>query len=258
MGGFLVWTGEWRELRTARRSDLWLSILAGVFLALHFWGWNASIQLTTIAASVTLVSLQPAFVVGISVVFLRELPNRLQVIGILAAFLGAVVIALPSILGSDTTARNALAGNVLAITAAATAAAYYTIGRRVRASLGIWAYVSIVYLACFLSLLLFAGVRGVTLHPLPGREYLIFAGLALGPMLLGHTGMNWALKFMPAYVVNLLVLGEPIGATIIGALIPGIGEVPTLFTVIGGTIVLCGVIIAAQSTRRLQAAKSSD
>lgn len=231
-------------------------MLAGIFLALHFWAWNASIQLTTIAASVTLVSLQPAFVVGISVLFLREYPNRIQVMGILVAFIGAMVIALPSVLTGDSAARSALSGNLLAISAAVTAGAYYVIGRRVRASLGIWAYVGIVYFACFVALLAFATARGVVLYPLAPREFEIFAGLALGPMLLGHTGMNWALKFMPAYVVNLLVLGEPIGATLIGALLPGIAQIPSVFTFAGGAIVLAGVVVAAHATQSPQRARS--
>ena len=63
-------------------------VAAGVALALHFWAWNASIHLTTIAASVTLVNLQPAFIVAISAVFLRESPTRKQLIGIGIAIVG--------------------------------------------------------------------------------------------------------------------------------------------------------------------------
>jgi drug/metabolite transporter (DMT)-like permease len=67
-------------------------------------------------------------------------------------------------------------------------------------------------------------------------------------MLLGHTGLNWALKYMPAYVVNLVVLGEPLGATILGMLIPAIHQIPSLATIIGGVIVLTGVLLAASAT----------
>src|SRR5205085_12462786 len=95
-----------------------------------------------------------------------------------------------------------------------------------------------------------AGLRGIPLAPQPMREIEIFAGLAVGPMLLGHTGMNWALKFLPAYVVNLTVLGEPVGATLLGALIPSIRQIPTVSTLIGGAIVLGGVIIAAGNAGR--------
>jgi drug/metabolite transporter (DMT)-like permease len=65
-------------------------------------------------------------------------------------------------------------------------------------------------------------------------------------MLLGHTGMNYALRYLPAYVVNLTVLGEPVGATLLAAIIPGIAEVPTLATLAGGGLILGGVILAAR------------
>jgi drug/metabolite transporter (DMT)-like permease len=67
-------------------------------------------------------------------------------------------------------------------------------------------------------------------------------------MLVGHTGMNWALKYLPAYVVNLTVLGEPVGATLLGAVIPAIRQIPTVATLIGGTIVLAGVIVAGSTS----------
>jgi drug/metabolite transporter (DMT)-like permease len=64
-------------------------------------------------------------------------------------------------------------------------------------------------------------------------------------MLLGHTGMNWALKHLPAYIVNLTALGEPVGATILGMVIPGIHEIPRWTTFAGGAVVLAGVIVTA-------------
>ena len=67
-------------------------------------------------------------------------------------------------------------------------------------------------------------------------------------MLLGHTGMNWALGHLPAYVVNLTTLGEPIGATLLAALLPGIAEVPGPGTLVGGVMVLGGILFAARRT----------
>jgi drug/metabolite transporter (DMT)-like permease len=68
-------------------------------------------------------------------------------------------------------------------------------------------------------------------------------------MLLGHTVLNWVLEFLPAYIVNLVLLGEPVGATLIAAVLPGIREVPGLATLGGGALVLAGVLIAARATR---------
>ena len=67
-------------------------------------------------------------------------------------------------------------------------------------------------------------------------------------MLLGHTGLNWALKYLPAYVVNLTLLGEPVGATLLAALLPGIREVPGVATFVGGALILA---------RRLRDARAS-
>jgi drug/metabolite transporter (DMT)-like permease len=197
------------------------------------------------------VNLQPAVVATISAVALREAPTRTQLWGIAIAILGALVVAAPDLFGGLAPSGNAhLLGNLLATSAAVTAALYYTIGRRLRASLGIWSYVGIVYTAAFLALVVIGLIRHVALAPQPSRELAIFAGLALGPMLLGHTGMNWALKFLPAYVVNLTVLGEPVGATLLGALIPSIRQIPSLTTLLGGAIVLSGVIITASDRSR--------
>ncbi|MEO8909590.1 MAG: DMT family transporter [Gemmatimonadaceae bacterium] len=256
VAAFLVVTGEWRDWKRVTRAEFALAAGGGICLALHFWAWNASIHLTTIAASVTLVSLQPAVVAAISAVALREPPSRRQQAGIAIAIVGAFIIAAPDLRGGLAPAGNrALEGNLLAMSAAVTAAIYYSIGRRLRATLGIWAYVSIVYSAAFVTLALIAMARGIPLGPQPPTEIGIFAALAVGPMLIGHTGMNWALKYLPAYVVNLTVLGEPVGATMLGAFIPAIRQIPTIATLVGGAIVLTGVIIAADSASRRSTAE---
>src|SRR4029079_14965677 len=154
VAGFLAYTGEWRQWSRLSGRDAAIATASGVALALHFWAWNASIHLTTIAASVTLVNLQPAIIVGISAAVLHESPTRRQVIGILVAIAGAVVIAAPDLAaGGAITSDRASLGNLLATSAAVTAAIYYTIGRYLRASYGLWAYVGLAYSACFVALL---------------------------------------------------------------------------------------------------------
>ena len=103
----------------------------------------------------------------------------------------------------------------------------------------------LVYSAAFVALLLLTVFTRQRVLPQPPRELAIFAGLALGPTLLGHTGLNWALGYLPAFVVNLTVLGEPIGATLLAAVIPGIGEIPGAGVLLGGAMVLSGVILTA-------------
>lgn len=242
----LAASGTWRQWRRLDRTSLALALAAGLMLALHFWSWNTSVGLTTIAASVVLVNVQPLIVAGLSAAWLRERPTRAQWTGIAIAMLGALVVALPDLVsagGLSFSGRAAL-GDGLALVGGATAAIYYVIGRRLRGTLDLWAYVGLVYGACLLALLVIAAAVEVPLWPQPRREIGLFVGLAIGPMLLGHTGMNWALRHMRAYQVNIVLLGEPIGATLLAAALPGIREWPPAITLVGGALVLTGILLA--------------
>ena len=245
----LVFTGEWRQWRRLSRREVIIAVGAGGMLALHFWSWNTSITLTSVAASVVLVNTQPVVVALLSVFWLREAPSRRQWIGIGIAMTGALIVASPDFAAGAATATahpRAWLGDMLALLGAVTAAIYFVSGRRLRSALDLWAYVGIVYGACLVVLLLLIAVTRAPLAPQASRELAIFAALALGPMLLGHTGLNWALKHSPAYVVNLTLLGEPIGATLIAAMLPGIREVPGPATFIGGAVVFAGVLLTAR------------
>ncbi|MGI8618603.1 MAG: DMT family transporter [Gemmatimonadaceae bacterium] len=252
----LLLTGTWREIRGLSRRELAIGVAAGVMLAVHFWSWNTSVDLTTIAASTTLVSLQPAIVAVMSAILLRERPRAVQVAGILIALAGAFVISTPALFSaSAAVSPNAPLGNSLALLGAVTASIYYLSGRRLRTGLGLWPYVAVAYGSCFAALGVMAVASGVDLAPQPAREIWIFIGLAAGPMLLGHTAMNYALRYRPAYVVNLTVLTEPIGATLIAAALPGIREIPPLSTLAGGVVILAGVVLTVVGERP---AKRSD
>jgi drug/metabolite transporter (DMT)-like permease len=257
VAGALLAGGGWREWRTLDAKEYLFAIGAGVLLAIHFWSWNASLRYTSVAASVALVNLQPVLIAMVSVLWLHEAPSRTQWLGIALAVVGALVVGVadipgglaaigPALMGEGQSGSRALFGDLLAFLGAITAAGYYLIGRRLRQHLGLWPYVALVYGAAFATCLVLTQFAGKALTPQPPRELAIFAGLALGPMLLGHTGMNWALGHLPAFIVNLTTLGEPIGATILAALLPGIAEVPGLGTVAGGALVLVGVVLAAR------------
>lgn len=236
-------------LRGARLSpgDWALGVASGLFLAGHFWSWIASVQLTTVASSVVLVSTHPFFVAGIGVVFLGERPSVREWVGIAVAVVGAAVIGW----GDLALGGEALLGDALALLAALLVASYYAIGRRLRQKLDLWAYIAVVYgvaaVALFVAMLLTPEV------PVTGYsrvDWLVFLALAAGPMMLGHTGVNYALRWMPAYLASLPVLGEPVGATLIAWALPGIREVPPVQTFAGGALILAGIALAHFRTRR--------
>ena len=251
IGAILAFTGGWRQWRTLTRREVMLALAAGVALAVHFWSWNASLGYTTVAASVVLVNMQPVLVSALSGPWLGEAPTARQWGGVAVALTGALIVGLADA-GSGAGpmwSSRALLGDLLALAGGVTAALYYLTGRRIRQRLDLWPYVGLVYGACFVTLLGFSAAAGVSLAPQPPRELAIFAALAAGPMLVGHTGMNWALKHLPAYVVNLTVLGEPVGATLLALLLPWIHEVPSAATLVGGLIILVGVLVTARRDR---------
>ena len=256
---FLVWTGTWRQYRRLSRGDVTVALGAGAFLALHFWSWISSIGMTSVAASVVLVNISPVVVALGSALWLHEKPTRVQVAGIAIALAGAVVLAWGDAGGAaagsaaGSLSSRALTGDLLAVAGAVTVSGYLLVGRRVRQKLDLWPYVGLVYGACFVCVLALALLTGTPLLEQPPREVGIFALMAFGPMLLGHTGFNWALRYLPAYVVSLVALCEPVGATALAAVLPGIAEVPSMVTLLGGAIILGGVLL---TTRRVSRART--
>ncbi len=215
--------------------SLTLMVLSGLLLAAHFWTWIASLRFTTVASSVVLVSLKPIFVWALAAVWLHEHPSRREAWGIGIAVLGAILIGV----GDARLSLGALGGDLLALAGALTAAGYYVIGRRVRATVGVWTYATLVYAVAAATLLGVALARAISLTGFAGRDWAVFGALAAGPMLVGHTGMNYALKHYRATTVNVAALGEPVGATLIAWL--GLHEVPGVMVLVGAAVVLTGI-----------------
>lgn len=225
---------------TAPRSPLPLMILSGALLALHFWSWIASLRYTSVASSVVLVSLKPVFAWGLAAAWLREHPTRMEAWSIALAVVGASLIGL----GDARLSLGALGGDVLALLGAVTGAGYYVIGRRVRQTVGIWRYATGVYVVAAAALALLALARRTPLVGFAGRDWAVFGAMAAGPMLIGHTGMNYALRHFRATTVNVAALGEPVGASVIAWLVPAIHEVPPPMAIIGGALVLVGIALS--------------
>ena len=227
-----------RGLRALKAGEWALGAAAGAFLAAHFWSWIASLEFTSVASSVVLVSTQPVFVALLSAWFLAEHPSRRQWLGILVAVGGAAVIGW----GDFAVGRAPLIGDLLAVAGAIFVSGYYVIGRRLRPSMDLWTYIGVVYGMAAVILMGAAAVHpGVALAGYPGTDWLVFLALAAGPMMLGHTGVNYALRYMPAYVANLALLGEPVGATLLAWWLPGIRERPSVQLLVGGALVLLGI-----------------
>jgi drug/metabolite transporter (DMT)-like permease len=218
---------------------------AGVLLALHFWSWIASLRFTTVASSVVLVSMQPIFVATLSAWLLRERATSRQWLGILIGCTGALIIGVSDATGV-TASGTALLGDALALAGAVFVSGYYVIGRELRQQLDLWVYIGIVYgIAALVMMLIVAVDPDTRLIAYPARDWWIFAALAAGPMMLGHTGVNYALRYVPAYAANLAIMGEPVGATLIAWALPSLREVPGPGILLGGVLILSGILMGS-------------
>jgi drug/metabolite transporter (DMT)-like permease len=231
------------EFRKLRRRDLGFAVLSGLALAVHFATWFESLEWTSVAASVTLVQAQPVFVAVGAWALLAERVTRRMAAGILVAVAGMVTMSLGDFLGGVLVGPNPLLGNGLAVVGAVMAAVYVLAGRSLRQRVALVPYVVIVYSVCTAGLFVAALGQGGALTGYPPREWAIFAALAVGPGLLGHTVINWVLAHLESSVVSVSLLGEPVGATLLAAVL--LAETPTAFTVLGGAIVLGGIYVTA-------------
>jgi drug/metabolite transporter (DMT)-like permease len=229
------------------RGDLVRLAAAGVFLAAHFALWNASLELTTVAAATTLVSCAPLFV-GFGSVLLGEAPGRRAWLGIVLATVGAVVIGAGDATGFGGGPR-ALWGDVLAFAGALAMAAYLLLGRVARQRLPVSTYAASVYGVAAAVLLPACLLTGASLGGYPAGSWLALAGVVVGPQLLGHTVFNSLLATVSASVVAVVLLLEPVVATLFAWWL--FDEVPGPALWAGGAMVLAGVWLATTGSRRM-------
>lgn len=220
------------------RSQLKIVLFSGVFLTIHFATWITSLKFTSVASSVVLVQSAPIFVAVGSFIFLREKPTKLMLLGISIVLLGSIIISAHDF----SLDKNSLVGNLLAVAGAIGAAGYLLAGRKLRSSIDTFRYVTVVYSVTAILLLLIAFVNGNSFTGYTSKTYLLLFAIAMIPQVIGHTTVNWALKYFSATAVAVIILGEPIGASILALVI--LGEKLSLVKISGGIVILIGVIIA--------------
>jgi drug/metabolite transporter (DMT)-like permease len=217
----------------------WL-VLSGLALALHFATWIASLQYTTVASSVALVTTQPVWVSLFAWLVLSERvgPRGLAAIGLCLA--GSVLIGARDF----TLGGQALWGDVLAVLGAILAAVYFVIGRRVREALSLGSYVGVVYAVAAVALLVAHLFVGTPLTGFTPQTWAVLAGLALVPQLIGHSLLNASVRYLSAPFVAVSILGEPVLATLWA--VPLLGEKPDWVQLLGGSMALVGVVLMAR------------
>jgi len=221
----------------------WL-LLSGLFLSLHFAFWIASLKYTSVASSVVLVTTHPIFVGIGSWLFLKERLGVNLILGIALSILGSGLISY----GDMSLSKEALMGDGFALLGAIAASGYLLVGRKMRRDRDLISYIFPVYSTAGLILILFALIFQERFFGYSSSTYLYLFFLALIPQLIGHTTFNWALKYLPASMVAITILGEPIGSTILAYFF--LGEGLTIWKLFGGISIFAGILIALKKNLR--------
>jgi drug/metabolite transporter (DMT)-like permease len=220
------------------KSEMGWLILSGILLAFHFAFWIASLKYTSVASSVVLVTTNPIFV-GIGAwLFLKEPIGLNLILGIILSVLGSGLISL----GDIALSKEALLGDGLALMGAITNSGYLLIGRKMRKGQDLLSYIFPVYSASAIALVILSLIFQKSFLGYSSSTYLFIFLLAIVPQLIGHTTFNWALKYLPVSMVAIMILGEPIGSTILAYFI--LGEELTIWKILGGILIFAGILIA--------------
>ena len=229
---------DYQGLRSLTDSQLLWCLASALALAVHFAAWIASLEHTSVASSVVLVTTSPILIAAISHVVYQERLTASVTGGIALGVTGGVAVAL----GDWAAGDDELFGDLLALVGAVAAGAYFLIGRRVRRSLSNVSYIALVYLGAALALMAAVGTTATPLAGFGTETYWILILIALVPQILGHSSLNWALGHLSATLVAVAVMAEPVGAALLAWLV--LGEAPPPTSVAGGALVLAGVYLA--------------
>ncbi|MCL6585156.1 MAG: DMT family transporter [Anoxybacillus sp.] len=223
------------ECRKISKRDWLFSVAAGVLLAFHFILWFESLNYTSVTSSVVLVTLQPLFAfVGGYIFFKEKLTISAFFSGLLAIF-GSVIISW----GDFQVSGAALFGDVLALLACAMVTGYWLVGQELRKRLSLMTYTYIVYSVSSLTLLVYSLILRYPLVAYKKTDWFCFLLLALVPTLLGHSLMNWSMKWLSATTISMSILFEPVGAAVLAYFL--LDEMIQPLQWIGGTLILTGI-----------------
>jgi drug/metabolite transporter (DMT)-like permease len=244
------------EIARLDRRQWLLLLLGSLGLALHFVTWISSLRYTSVLRSVVFVNTSPLWVAILSPIVLKEAVLRRTKIGLGLALLGMLLAAASGVVqitGGEivwqgfqgSAGSQPILGSFLAMLGAWSATVFLMVGRKLRSNLSLLPYTFLLY---GMAAVLVLGMVMLTRQPIGGYSrmtYVWLAGIALIPQLLGHSLANWALKYASAAYVAVLLLGEPVGASLLALIF--LREVPGAVEMIGAGVILAGIYVVTKN-----------
>ncbi|MCH8567791.1 MAG: DMT family transporter [Balneolales bacterium] len=239
---FFILLPVWMVQRVDGRIKSWpleenrKAAAAGVFLALHFICWFASLTYTSVASASVLVTIHPVILIVVETVTRTGRYSAISWAGVAVAFSGSLVLGLTNT-DPAPTFSNPLLGNSLAVLAAVFFVFYILLSRGLRVRADWLDFIFRVYAGTALGCVIAIFVMGSewTREPI---VWICGILLAIGPQILGHGSINYAVKYVAPTLLSTLILVEPVFAILLAAAlfteIPNLQETLSMFVIMAG------------------------
>jgi drug/metabolite transporter (DMT)-like permease len=223
-----------------------LLIASGAFLAAHIASWIASLAYTSVASSTALVTTNPVWLALFAWYFLSERPDRWLLAGVAVSVIGSSLIVYSDASLAVGDHPDSALGNGLALLGSFTVCGYLLVGRKLASTMPTLVYVTGVFSIAALCLLAACLAASVQLMGFTTFAWLCLAGLAIGPQLIGHSSINWALQHLSPTMVAVAILGEPVGAALLAWWV--LGEPVSAWQLAGFCAIGSGILLTARSS----------
>jgi drug/metabolite transporter (DMT)-like permease len=234
-----------KEIHNLSYITILILIGIGLILAAHFSLWITSLKFTSVASSVILVAAHPFLVGPVSHYLFKERLSILNITGIILSIFGVIILVYGNY-GLSSIALDSLEGNLLALLGGVAAGFYILGGRKMRKKISVTSYAFIVYGISTIALLFICLIFNAPIYNISIRDYQIILLMAIISGIFGHTVYNWSLKYIQTSIVSVVLLGEPLVSTLFAYTIPWINQVPSEYTILGGTIIIIGIYMTAR------------
>lgn len=229
--------------RTPSIHDYLLLATAGICFGIEIAIWNVAMMMTSVANGTLLSNLSPLFVALGAHFVLGQRFSRTFHIGLVLSLAGAGVL-----MGEDLSiSTRHLAGDTLALSAAAFFGAYILIIAKLRSRLSTSVIMLWTCVFAAVPILPLPFILGEPFWPYSLGGWAVLLAVALICQAGGQSLLTYALAHLPAAFSSIGFLLVPVNAAIVAWIV--LGEPVRPLQAVGAAIILAGIVVARRGSR---------
>ncbi len=214
-----------------------IAIIAGLCFALDMSLWTTGIMVSTATIPTIAGNLSPLWVGIMAMIFFKERNNTGFWTGLLLALVGVSLLVLHDFYHSNGMMKGLLLGLIAGIFYAI----YIILTQPGRKYLNTISFLYITTLATTLFLGIFLISQNLSFTGYPAKSWIIFIIMGITLQAGAWFLINYSQGHLPASIISPTLLTQPVLAAIIAFFM--IGEVLTIWQLVGGFIVVLGIYL---------------